>query len=107
MMDPLMSPQRATRVIPFRVSSAGAVLEGSQHITVTKGATGIYSITLLVASARVPVMMGLTGSTVGVAKYGTASVTGFANILFESDAGTDTDTEFHGCIMAFDAADER
>lgn len=107
MLDPLMCPQRATRLIPLRISSAGTVVEGSQHASASKTATGTYTVTLTIPSARTVVILGVVAASTNAVNYGTPSTTGVTGLLFKTDAGTATDTDFHLTLLAFDAADQR
>lgn len=109
--------QRKAVVVPFSVSFSGGVPtlnEGSSWLSIADTATGVVTFTiggtLGQASARTPIIMSLTpivASTgdcaIPVARA--VTVSGFV-VEISDDAGTLSDTDFHGTVMLFNSPDE-
>lgn len=117
MLDILHCVQPKAILIPFAIlDTAGvpSVTEGSSYLSVVDGVAGVYAITFagdyFEASARTPVILGATAVTATgvdlVCTVVSPSATGFT-IEVSDNAGTLTDSSFHGAVLWFGTADER
>jgi hypothetical protein len=101
---PVLNSQGECFAQLIRVDSDGTVLEGSEYVTVAKGATGVYVVTFKKPYGRTPlafVQTLLTDSRAKVAQtYAAITVTTEVN-------GTDTDSAFNLLVLGWEDSVER
>lgn len=108
MLRSIKSPQRAPRILSFKVTGTGtaAISVGSKDATLVDNGTGDYTLTFEAPFKRVPVAVA-TAQTAGVYCEVIPSASA-VQVLCKAADGTEAaeDAIFHLIVMGFDAADE-
>ena len=108
MLRSIKSPQRAPRMLAFKVTGTGtaAISVGSKDATLADNGTGDYTLTFEQSFARIPVVVA-TSQTAGVYCEVIPSATAVQILCKETD-GTPAaiDAVVHVMVLGYDVADE-
>lgn len=108
MLRSIKSPQRAPRMLAFKVTGTGTaeISVGAKDASLADNGTGDYTITFEQAFARVPVAVA-TSQSAGVYCEVIPSATA-VQVLCKAADGTEAaeDAIVHVVVLGYDAADE-
>lgn len=109
MLRSIKSPQRAPRLLAFKVDGTGSssIVIGSKDATLSKTATGRFVVTFEQAFARAPIAVGsvIYGASGLILSIESATASAVSVRMYDA-AGVDQDADFHLMVQGFDAADE-
>lgn len=108
MLREVKCPQRAARLLGFRVTGTGtaAIAEGTNDAALTDNGTGDYTLTFTKPFARTPVVSGNSITTNAYVQIGTISATAIQILTKNLDDDTALDASFHLHVLGFDVADQ-
>lgn len=109
MLRSIKSPQRLPRQLAFKVDGTGSssIVIGSKDATLSKTATGRFTLTFAEPFARAPIAVGsvIYGASGLILSIESATASAVAVRMYDG-AGADQDADFHLIVQGFDAADE-
>lgn len=101
--------QRGVTHLYFRVDESAisgntnaGLLEGKHDATIQKNGTGDYTITLLKASRRLPVVLGAAPVGLADARFNIAAISATQVRIVWEVSGTDTNADFHLALATFE-----
>lgn len=107
MLRDIKSPQRAMRMLSFRITGTGtaAIAEGGFDATLTDNGTGDYTLTFTNPFARLPTVVANVVTANCYVQIGTLAVGSVQLLVKDLDDDSAKDAVFHCLVMGPDVAD--